>query len=74
VQERGEQRPIRRSEPHPGTAELSLQYADLMPQCQDLDVLLPVSHREQAKQGEGVGQTEIGQSQQHSRSSCLRDR
>jgi hypothetical protein len=53
---------------------LSVQYADLMPQCQDLDILVPVSHREQAKQGEGVGQTEIGQSQQHSWSSCPRDR
>jgi hypothetical protein len=64
VQERCEQRPVRWSEPNPGTAELSLQYADLMPYSQDLDILVTVSHREQAKQSERVGQTEMGQPQQ----------
>jgi hypothetical protein len=34
----------------------------LVPQGEDLDVFVPVAHGEQAEQGEGVGQAEVGQS------------
>jgi hypothetical protein len=44
-----------------------------VPQRQDLDVLIWVVHREQAQQGEGVRQAEIGQSQQHGWPSCRSD-
>jgi hypothetical protein len=44
---------------------LPLQYSDLVAQHQNLDVLVLVSHRDQAKHGEGVGQAEVSQSQQH---------
>jgi hypothetical protein len=65
VKECGEQRPVSRSEPQPRATELPLQYSDLVPQRQDLDVLVSVAHREQAEQGEGVRQAEVSQSQQH---------
>jgi hypothetical protein len=41
-------------------------------QREDLDVFVLVAYRDQAEQGEGVGQAEVGQSQQHGRSSCRR--
>jgi hypothetical protein len=41
---------------------LPLQHSDLVAQREDLDVLVAVAHRDQAKQGEGVGQAEEGQS------------
>ena len=46
-----------------GVAKLPLQHSDLVAQREDLDVLGAVAHRDQAKQGEGVGQAEVGQSQ-----------
>jgi hypothetical protein len=42
--------PVSRTESHPGVAELALQYCDLVAQREDLDVFVPVGHREQAKQ------------------------
>jgi hypothetical protein len=39
---------------------LPLQHSDLVPQGEDLDVFVPVAHRDQAKQGEGVGQAKVG--------------
>jgi hypothetical protein len=74
VQERGEQRPVSWREPHPRATELPLQHSDLVAQCKDLEVFVPGAHREQAKHGEGVPQAEVGQSQQHGRSSCRGDR
>jgi hypothetical protein len=38
-----------RAEPHSGVAELPLQHSDLVSQHHDLDVLVPVGQREQAK-------------------------
>ncbi|MBP2329308.1 hypothetical protein JOF56_009693 [Kibdelosporangium banguiense] len=49
MQERGEQRPVGRAEPHPGVAELALQHCDLVAQREDLDVFVPVAPREQTK-------------------------
>jgi hypothetical protein len=51
-------------------AELPFQHCDPVPRHQNLDVLVPIVHREQAKHGEGFCQAEVGQSQQHGRSSC----
>jgi hypothetical protein len=65
MQERGEQRPVSRSEPNPRATELPLQYSDLVAQGEDLEVFVSVALGEQAEQGEGVCQAEVGQSQQH---------
>jgi hypothetical protein len=54
---------------HPVAVQLPLQDHDLMPQREDLGVPIPVTHRQQPQQGQGVGHTEVGQSQQHNRSS-----
>jgi hypothetical protein len=37
-----------------GFADLALQDQQLVPQRQDLDVLLPVAHRQQAQEREGL--------------------
>ncbi|MGI5175223.1 hypothetical protein ACQEVZ_02690 [Dactylosporangium sp. CA-152071] len=47
VQQRRQERPIARVEPHPLVAQLALQHHDLMAQGEDLSVLVPVAHREQ---------------------------
>jgi hypothetical protein len=49
-------------------ADLALQNQQLVSECKDLDVLVPIAHREQAQEGEGVGRGEVGQAQQHDRS------
>ena len=51
-----------------GLADLALQHQQLMPQRQDLEVFVPVAHRQQAQECEGVGRSEVGQAQQHDRS------
>jgi hypothetical protein len=50
-----------------GLAGLALQDEELVPQGKDLDVLVPVAHRQQAQEREGVGHGEVGQTQQHDR-------
>ncbi|WP_258382468.1 hypothetical protein [Streptomyces sp. NTH33] len=50
-----------------GPADLALQDQQLVAQRQDLHVLLPVAHRQQAQEREGVRHGEIGQAQQHDR-------
>jgi hypothetical protein len=50
-----------------GLAGLALQDEELVPQRQDLDVFVPVAHRQQAQEREGVGRSERGQAQQHDR-------
>jgi hypothetical protein len=62
VYERGEQR-LR------ATTKLLLQYSNLVPQGEDLEVLSGA-----AKQNENVRQTKVGQSQQPGRSSNRGDR
>jgi len=47
VQQGGKEHPVARAEPRPGRAQLPFQDRDLVPQCQDLHVLAPVTHREQ---------------------------
>jgi hypothetical protein len=70
VQQRRQQRPVSRGEPHPVRTELPLQDRELVAQREDLRVFVPVAHRQQPQQREHVRHTEIGQSQQHSRSPC----
>jgi hypothetical protein len=71
----GEEGPVLRREPHPIRrhpvgGKLSLQDGDLMPERQDLHVLVPVPHRQQPQRGERVRDSQIGQAQQHESSSC----
>jgi hypothetical protein len=51
-----------------GLADLALQNQQLVSEGKDLDVLVLVAHRQQTKEGEGVGRGEVGQAQQHDRS------
>jgi hypothetical protein len=51
-----------------GLADLALQDDELVPQRQDLDVLLVITHGQQAHERERVRQGEVGQAQQHDRS------
>jgi hypothetical protein len=51
-----------------GLADLALQDQQLVPQRQDLDVFVPVVHRQQAQDGDGVGHGEVGEAQQRDRS------
>jgi hypothetical protein len=46
VQQGGQERPVGGGEPRPGRARLPLQHRDLVAQRQDLDILVPVAHRE----------------------------
>ncbi|MGW0590042.1 hypothetical protein [Streptosporangium sp. NPDC002607] len=70
-QEGGEEGSVLGREPRPGTdAELPFEDGDLVTQGEDLDVLVPISHREQPQRGEGVRDGEIGQAKEHDRSSC----
>jgi len=47
VQQGGQERPAASEEPRPGLAQLPLQDRDLVAQCQDLHVLVPVAQRKQ---------------------------
>jgi hypothetical protein len=49
----------------PGLAYLALRDQQLVPQRRYLDVLLPVAHRQQTRESDGVGRGKIGQTQQH---------
>ncbi|MGW4471119.1 hypothetical protein ACWENQ_15740 [Nonomuraea sp. NPDC004354] len=52
-QEGGEKGSILGSEPHPGVvAELPFKHGDLMAQGEDLDALVPITHRQQPQRGE----------------------
>ncbi|MFJ9448513.1 hypothetical protein ACIRRH_42960 [Kitasatospora sp. NPDC101235] len=44
-----------------GSADLALHDRQLVPQREDLDVLLPAAHRQEPQQREGVGGGEVGQ-------------
>jgi len=70
VQQRRQQRPVTRGEPHPVRTELPLQDRELVAQHEDLRVFVPAAHRQQPQQREHVRHTEVGQSQHHGRSPC----
>jgi hypothetical protein len=62
VQQRGQQRSVRRLEAHPPLAHLALQHHDLVTQGQDLNVLVVVAHRQQSQHRQRVRDTEVCQS------------
>jgi hypothetical protein len=49
VQQGSQERPVAQGEPWPGRAQMPLQDRDLMAQDQDLRVLVPVAHQQQAQ-------------------------
>jgi hypothetical protein len=63
MEQSGEQKPVVWRERR--LCCLALQDRELVPQHQDLDLLLTFAHRQQAYQGERVGDGEVGQAQQH---------
>jgi hypothetical protein len=70
VQQRRQERPITGIEPHLLGAQLPLQHRKLMPQRENLDVLVAIAHRQQTQKRERVRDTQVRQSQQHGRPSC----
>ena len=64
LEQGGEQSAVRCGERRAVIAELALQDGELVSQGEDLGVLVPVAHRQQPQQGEGVGRGQVGQSQQ----------
>jgi hypothetical protein len=66
VQQRCEEGPISRIEPHPHphplAAELALQHHDLVAQRQDLYILGPVARRQQPQHRERVRHAQVRQS------------
>lgn len=64
-EKRGEECPVLGPQLCALITELSLQDVDLMAQRQDLDVLLAVGHRQQPQRGESVGDSEVGETEQH---------
>jgi hypothetical protein len=73
VQQRSQERPITRVEPHLLGAQLPFQHSELVAQRQDLHILVPIAHRQQTQEGERVRHTKVRQSQQHGRPSCCGD-
>ncbi|WP_406079168.1 hypothetical protein [Micromonospora sp. NBC_00858] len=73
VQQRRQERPITRVEPHFLLAQLALQHHDLVAQGRDLHILVPIAHRQQAQHRERVRHTQVRQSQQHGSPSCRID-
>ncbi|MFL6052039.1 MAG: hypothetical protein ACJ72W_03835 [Actinoallomurus sp.] len=69
MQQRRQERPIARGEPHSVAAELALQHRDLMTQREDLRILVPIAHRQQTQHRERVRHSQVSQSQQHDRPS-----
>jgi hypothetical protein len=49
---------------------LPFENGDLVTQGENLDVLVPISHRQQPQCREGIRESEIGQAKEHDRSSC----
>ncbi len=70
VQQCREECPIGGEESQSSLAQLAFQHGDLVPQHQDLHVLVSVAHGQQTQQRERVGHSEVGQSKQRDRSSC----
>ncbi|MDO0910939.1 hypothetical protein QQM39_08745 [Streptomyces sp. DT2A-34] len=74
MEEGRRKRPVARVEPELLPVQLPFQNADLVAQGQDLDIFLPVAHRQQSQHRERVRHTQVRQSQQHDRSSCRANR
>jgi hypothetical protein len=74
VQQRRQQSPIREGDAYLLPAQLALQYRDLVAQDQDLGVLVPIVRSNKTQDRERVHHRQVGQPQQHSRTSCRDDR
>jgi hypothetical protein len=61
VEQNGQQRSIAGAEPDRPVAELTLQHGELVPQHQDLSVLVVVAAGEQPQQRNHVRDTKVGQ-------------
>lgn len=61
------------SSPYPLPTQLALQHGDLVAQHQDLGVFVPIACRKKTHERERVRHRQVGESQQHSRSSCRDD-
>ncbi|CAL9668984.1 hypothetical protein SUDANB176_07368 [Streptomyces sp. enrichment culture] len=70
VQQRRQERAIVRREPNLPATESALQHRDPMPEGENLRVLVPVAHGQQAQHGERVRHGQVSQSQQHDQPSC----
>jgi hypothetical protein len=57
-------------EPDRLPAELALQYRELVPEREDLDVLVAIAAWQQPQQRERVGDAQVRQSKQHEPASC----
>jgi hypothetical protein len=65
VRQRGVQRTVG---PGPlGLVHLALQYGELVAKGEDLQILRPITHRQQPYEAEGGRHGEVGESQQHGR-------
>ncbi|MFI6458620.1 hypothetical protein ACIBF6_44630 [Streptosporangium amethystogenes] len=49
---------------------MPFENGDLVTQGEDLDVLVPIAHRQQPQRREGVRDGQVGQAKEHDRSSC----
>jgi hypothetical protein len=65
VQQRGQECSVGWLESDLLWAEVALQHRDLMAQREDLGVLVPITARQQPHQCECVGDTKVGQSEEH---------
>ncbi|MFB6717996.1 MULTISPECIES: hypothetical protein [unclassified Streptomyces] len=63
MEQRRQERPVAGVEPDPLPIQMPLQDGNLMTQGQDLDILLPVAHRQQSQHREGVRHAQVRQSQ-----------
>jgi hypothetical protein len=65
VQQRGQPRPVGRVEPYPLPVEVALQHRELVPEGEDLRVLVPVAAGQQPQQRERVRDPQVRQPEQH---------
>jgi hypothetical protein len=63
VEERGQESAVRGGKS--GSVDLPLQDRELVAQRQDLNILVHVTHWQQADEGEHARHGKVGQSQQH---------
>ncbi|MEE4599218.1 hypothetical protein V2J94_46730 [Streptomyces sp. DSM 41524] len=69
VEQRCQERAVGQREANALLAELAFQHGDLVAQGEDLRVLVPVGHRQQAQHPERVCHAQVSQPQKHGRSS-----
>ncbi|MCX4641631.1 hypothetical protein [Streptomyces sp. NBC_01446] len=63
MEQGGEERTVLGSEVRSGCTELPFKDCELVPQSEDLHVLVPIAQRQQPQRGERVRDRQIGQAQ-----------